>query len=1373
MSVNPLRRLFAPKFRMPLQLILIVPFAIEIVIVVGLTGYLSYRNGQKAVQDLASQLMDELGNHVNERLDNYLEEPLLITQINTDAVRVGQLALKNLSVIENRFLLEMQRFQSVQEIYLGTAEGDYLGVYRTPEPILASFASPAYYQRLLKQRDPLLEPISPLQSLDDFDPRTRPWYRAAVQGGQATWSPIYLFDRGEFGITAAQPFYDRSGNLQGVMAVDLVLTVLSDFLRRLKLTPSGEIFILERSGQLVASSTNEPLYQINPNNDQEFRIQGVKSQNPLTQATIKHLIESVGSLPEIKQVQQLDFQVNGKRHFLEVSPYSDGYGLDWLIVVIVPEADFMGQINANRRTTIMLCLGALALAIGLGLLTSRWIARQILQLARASQAIAFGQLDQTVHAARVSELEVLAESFNQMARQLKTAFVELEIRVEERTTQLRDVNQLLREEIWERKQIERALRLSENKFSKAFHSNPNPSILTRLSDGHILEFNESALSFFEYKSTEVDNKNSLELNIWANSEDRDRVFDLLDQQGIVRSFECDFRTKSGKIRIGLYSAELIDLNGQTCVLSILHDITERKQNELALQNRALIDHSISRIFQQFVDQDVTTAINFALAEIGKLTNSDRCYVIQYADQDRQFIQMTHEWCNKNVPSVIDKVQEISVKPLIWSYQQLQNNNILHIPNIEDLPEAASNEKRNWKHEGTQSVLAIPMISTGEIVGSVGCSMVRSVKEWTPEEIKLIQRVGEIIPIGLERDIAEQRLKESQERLQGILENAEDAIISVDENQNILLFNHGAEKIFGYSQAEAIGQSLENLLPMNARKVHHQYVSDFSHSGCQSRKMGERSREVCGRRKTGEEFPAEASISKLTMRDGWIFTAILKDITKRKQAEMVLEQAKDAAEAANRAKSEFLANMSHELRTPLNAILGFSQLMNRDPSLTSEQQNSLNIINSSGEHLLTLINSILDLSKIEAGRMILNENSFDLHYLLDTLEKMLHLKAETKGLSLLFDRDENVPQFIKADEGKLRQVLINLLGNAIKYTEKGGVSLKVKQQSVPLEKSPETVNLVFEVTDTGTGISSEEISTIFDAFVQTTTGRKSQQGTGLGLPISRKFVQMMGGDIQAKSELGVGTRFEFNIRVIPTEFGDIVTQKNTQTAIGLEPDQPEYRILVVDDQWQNRQLLLQLLISVGFQVKEAENGQEAIDLWNSWKPDFIWMDMRMPILDGYEATQQIRASSEGDKVVIVALTASAFEQDRGAVLEAGCDDFVGKPFREEIIFEKLAHYLGVRYIYQPKIPSMNLNLSLNSGETLDKIQPVHLQIMSAQWHQQMQQAALVGRDRQMLDLIKDIPETHASVANALTQMVENFEFDQIVELMTPQNDSEQS
>ncbi|MEL7036077.1 MAG: PAS domain S-box protein [Cyanobacteria bacterium J06592_8] len=1365
MSINPLLRLLNPKLRFPLQLILIVPFALQIVAVVGAIGYISHRNSQDAVQDLVSQLMNELGEHVDERLDNYLDEPILLTNINVDAIEIGYLSLDNLSVVESRFFLQIQRVETLESIYLGTETGEYLGVYRTSDLSLASSATSEYYQQLTKRRTPSLKSKSPLNINDDYDPRTRPWYQTGIQNRQATWSPIYAFTDGNLGITATRPFYDRDGNLQGVMAVDVVLTVFSDVLRQLKLTPSAQTFILERSGELVATSTDEPVYEMTPQN-QLTRLQGIESQNPLTRAAIQHLISFTGSLKNIDQVKSLELKIEGQQYFVDAVPYSDSYGLDWLIVVVVPEADFMAQINANRRMAIVFGLAALVLAIGLGGLTSRWIAGQILQLARASQAIAFGQLNQKVNVARVSELKMLADSFNQMARQLKTAFEELEIRVEERTSQLKDANQQLREEVWERRQAERALRLSENKFSKAFQSNPNPSFITQFSDGYIVDFNESALKLLGYESNDIFNKNVKDFNFLINPEDRNYIADILNKDGVIRSYECEFHTKSGEIRIALYSAELIDLNGQTCVLSIFSDITERKQAELALQKRSQIDHSVSRIFQQFVDQDVNPAIDFALAEIGQLTQIDRCYILQYADQGRQLVSMTNEWCNQDITSTMSEVQEMPVKLFDWGFKQLKSHKIVHIPDINSLPKEALSLKREWKKRGLKSILIVPMISVGKVVGAVCCSMIRSPKEWTLEEIKLIQRVGEMIPISLERDLAEQKLQESQERLAGILDNAEDAIISVNENHKILLFNHGAEKIFGYSSAETIGKSLDILLPMDAREIHHRYVLNFARLECQSRGMGERSREVCGWRKNGERFPAEASISKIKMGEGWIFTAILKDITKRKQAETALEQAKDAAEAANRAKSEFLANMSHELRTPLNAILGFSQLMSRDQSLMPEQQNNLNIINSSGEHLLGLINSILDLSKIEAGQMTLYESSFDLYHLLNTLDQMLHLKAASKGLTLKFEQDENVPQYIETDESKLRQVLINLLGNAIKYTETGQIILKIKSKVFPESYKNNRLNLVFEVLDTGTGISPEEIDNIFEAFVQTSSGQKVQQGTGLGLPISRKFVQMMGGEIQVKSQIGIGTTVEFEIPVTLTEVYEIQPQKPSQPVMGLEPDQPEYRILVVDDQWQNRKLLSQLLLSVGFNVQEAENGEKALELWKSWKADFIWMDIRMPVLDGYEATRRIRSAPDGDKVVIVALTASVFEQERKAVLNAGCDDFVRKPFQEEVIFEKLGEYLGVRYIYQQESESVDIS----SEGIRDKIKPEDLHIMSSEWRKQMLEAALVGRDQQMFDLIQAIPETHSSIANTLTQMIENFDFDEIVELTASENNS---
>jgi light-regulated signal transduction histidine kinase (bacteriophytochrome)/CheY-like chemotaxis protein len=416
-----------------------------------------------------------------------------------------------------------------------------------------------------------------------------------------------------------------------------------------------------------------------------------------------------------------------------------------------------------------------------------------------------------------------------------------------------------------------------------------------------------------------------------------------------------------------------------------------------------------------------------------------------------------------------------------------------------------------------------------------------------------------------------------------------------------------------------------------------------------------------------------------------------------QAELLhqAQKAREAADAANTAKSEFLANMSHELRTPLNAILGFAQLMTRDSSLSREQKEHLKIIGRSGEHLLSLINDVLEMSKIEAGRATLNERSFDLDRLLHSLYEMLELQARSKGLQLVFERASDIPPYIRTDESKLRQILINLLGNAIKFTEVGRVTLRISSaiargrfspqflefnENLSTKPAPTIQNLKFEVEDTGPGIAPEELDRLFDAFAQTEAGRRSQEGTGLGLPISRRFVRLMGGDITVESRLGAGSTFQFTIPIHLADGSEVEALQPYRQIVGLEPKQPTYRILVVEDKWANRQLLVQLLAPLGFEVKEATNGQEAIALWEEWQPHLIWMDMRMPGMDGYEATREIKARSRDRAPIILALTANAFEEDRRTALAIGCDDFIHKPCSEEIILGKMAEHLGVCYIY---------------------------------------------------------------------------------------------
>lgn len=488
----------------------------------------------------------------------------------------------------------------------------------------------------------------------------------------------------------------------------------------------------------------------------------------------------------------------------------------------------------------------------------------------------------------------------------------------------------------------------------------------------------------------------------------------------------------------------------------------------------------------------------------------------------------------------------------------------------------------------------------------------------------------------------------------------------------------------------------------------------------------------------------------------------------------LKIAKEQAEVANQAKTRFLANMSHELRTPLNAILGFTQFMLRDTSLSSDRQQQLKIVNRSGEHLLSLINDILSMSKIEAGQVTLNENSFDLYGLLDSLKEMLTLKAKSKGLQLIFNRTPDVPQYIKTDESKLRQILINLIGNAIKFTESGSVTVRVGLGNGELQMADnpeiaigneqfamrdERLILTFEISDTGLGIAPDEIDTLFTHFVQSTTGRNSQEGTGLGLPISQEFVQLMGGEIKVSSTLNRGTTFTFYILIRPALAAPIPMKRASDRVIKLAPDETIYRISIVEDRAENREILRQLLESVGFEVKTAENGREALELWEDWSPHLIWMDMQMPVMGGIEATKQIKSTPKGQSTTVIALTASAFEEDRATILSAGCDDFVRKPWREEIIFEKIAEHLGVRYIYEEE----SKVTSPQSEEVPTQLTREALQVMPAEWIEQLYQAAFRANEKQIMKLIEQIPSQEAPLASTLTELIDNFHLDTIIKL----------
>ncbi|MBW4520270.1 MAG: PAS domain S-box protein [Scytolyngbya sp. HA4215-MV1] len=788
---------------------------------------------------------------------------------------------------------------------------------------------------------------------------------------------------------------------------------------------------------------------------------------------------------------------------------------------------------------------------------------------------------------------------------------------------------------------------------------------------------------------------------------------------------------------------------------LLMDITERKQLELALyhseeQRRLALDLSEVGMWdwQISTDQEVWSDQHFRLLGLqpGEVQPSQQVWLACIHPEDARLIQRL----------IIQNLQE--QKNIEFEYRVLYPNGEIH-----------------WR------------LSKGQYIYN--------------EAGEAIRAVGIIVDID-ELKRSEAALRQSEARYLGILEDQTELIARFLPDGTLTFVNEAYCHYFGKTRKELIGKCYNPVILEADREQVAEQLRQISRSNPVVT--------IENRVVTGGEVRWTEWINRAIFGDqGQIveFQTVGRDVDDRKQVEAELERAKRIAEAANQAKSSFLANMSHELRTPLNAILGFAQLMSHNPSLNLSQREHLEIINRNGEYLLQLINDVLSISKIEAGRLTLEENTLDLYLLLADLQTTFGLQAESKDLQFICEPMVNrgasivqsiFPQYIQTDERKLRQILTNLLDNAIKFTEQGCITVRVEvgqmletgwqslttsdTKTAPIEAThPDPFSsdrfLCFEVADTGPGIAPEELDTLFDAFVQAEVGRKISQGSGLGLAISQRFVELMGGTIAVNSQLGVGTVFSFTLplKLAPMD-ALLPNPTSAPEIIGLMPGQSTYRIMVADDVAENRELLVQRLHNTGFEVIAASNGQEAIERWITYQPHLIWMDMRMPIMDGVEATQRIRslearAESPDQKVqtkknqphsrtIIIAITASVFEEDCQRMMSAGCDDCVTKPCPETIFFDKLSQYLGVRYAYEEFAANPVLVSTYTQAQLAKAIAE-----MPATWVTAINSAAYRARDREILQLIEQIPDSHSFLKDVIATLVDNFDLEKIIQLTT--------
>ncbi|MEG4067087.1 PAS domain S-box protein [Microcoleus sp. Pol11C2] len=1090
---------------------------LQIVAAVGIVGYLSFRNGDKAVEDLAEKLIAETGKRVEEKLISFLEHTQWVNQLNAEAIERGELnlQLEKPQPRGEKFLWQQMRsFKSIQWISFGAEKsGEYLGIWRNPThnslQIVAANKSSNFHSIYYATDGNGTRTAKLKAEPRTYDARLRPWYKEAVAANKPIWTSIYPgFTPGTVFIAASQPIRERNGKLLGVSAVDFSLSELQQYLHRIKLSQTGQIFAIERSGLLVASSSQESPFRKMSGKPQLQRVNVLDSQTPVIRTAAKYLYENFGGFGDIQQRQQLKFSRDGQEYFVEVLPFSDVYGLNWLIAIAVPESDFMGQINKNTRTTILLCWAALVLSTIAGVLTARWVTLPLLRLNEAAKDIAAREFDRAVSVSRLEEVGELAESFNEMAAQLKQSF--------------------------------QALAESEEKFAQLVENLP-VGVSAMTSGGAVIFMNSAGEQILG--RGEMPDATAQELpqayqiyiagtNQLYPAEQMPFVRALSGLEVIVEDMEI--RRDGKNIRLEVRALPVFDGAGNILyVLTVFKDITARKHAEqiLADYNRTLEIEVVDRTIEL---ASMNARLQLEIEErkqAEKIIRQERDFNLKIIENSPIFfVAIDSEGKillanNSMLEAVGYTATEVAGKDYLATFVPPSDRAGLHsIFTGVTAREQTVNEHRILTSDDRTLLVewhGTPVLDEGgslDFLFGFGIDIGdrKQAQLALQKSEALFHKLANTVPGELYIFVQHPDGSVKMEYISPLCREIQELEPEEIQNNSALLYEqiHPDDRS---SHFEAIVKSATDLEP-------------FSHEW--------RIVTASGKLKWLQGY----SRPELRENGDIVWHGIIIDTSDRKQAEQELQQAKEAAEAANKTKSLFLANMSHELRTPLNAILGFAQLMEPSANLTLPEKENITIIRRSGEHLLQLINQVLDLSKIEGGRMALNAKIFDLYRLLGDVQNMFQIPAKNKGLQVIIDCSSDVPQYVQNDEVKLRQVLINLLDNAVKFTQYGSVLITVcsKQEGIIKPTKNKFLNsgepqqnifIGFEIADTGVGILPEKLESIFELLVQTSSEKKVQTGTGLGLNISREFIRLMGGDITVESEVGYGTVFKFDIQVV--------------------------------------------------------------------------------------------------------------------------------------------------------------------------------------------------------------------------------------------------